>query len=547
MAEAAYLTDVIIILLAAVISVVVFQRLRLASLMGYLVAGAAIGPAALGLIEDAETARSLGELGVVFLLFTVGLELPFERLKVLRPGSFALGAAQILITGAAIAGAAYAAGATVAAAIVIGGALALSSTAVVLQLLTERGELNTRIGRTAFAVLLVQDLAVGPLLVLVLALSRPETAVSTALGLAALKAAAALIIILVAGRIVLRPLFRAVAASRNPEIFAALTLLVVLCTGFATHMAGLSMAFGAFLAGMMLAGTHYRHQVAAVIQPFRGLLLGLFFISVGMFIDLRLIAEQTVPILGLLVALLLAKLILLAALAAFSGQSTSNALHLGALLCQGGEFAFVLLGLGLTAGIVPSDAFQQLIAVVTLSMMLTPLLAAAGRKAAHMLQRSRAPDVDDFAETSDEISNHVIIAGFGRAGRAIANRLRSDKVDFVAVDMDPDGIAQAHSHKLPVYYGDATRPEVLSALNLEKARALIVALDNPRIAVQVVTVARYMQPSLKIFARARDDAHGEELRSAGADGVAAELFDSAQRLAGTVLTDTDTEADGGRL
>ena len=316
--EVGYLTEVIIILLAAVVSVSIFQRLKLTSVLGYLAAGAVIGPHALGLITDAETARPLAELGVVFLLFTVGLELPIGRVKLLRGSGYGLGAMQVVVTITAIALACLLAGIALATAIVVAGALALSSTAVVLQLLTERGELTSRLGRSAFAILIIQDLAVGPLLVISLALVGTELAIGTALGLATLKAVFALAAIIFFGRLVLRRLFKSVAVGRNPEIFAATTLLVVFGIGLATKAAGLSMAFGAFLAGMLLAETSYRHQVAAVIQPFRGLLLGLFFITVGMSIDIQMALASPLLIIVLLAALLTSKaaLIVLIAVAA---------------------------------------------------------------------------------------------------------------------------------------------------------------------------------------------------------------------------------------
>ena len=525
----------IVILLAAVVCLWLAQRLRLASVFGYLVAGIVIGPAVLGLVTDLEATRPLAELGVVFLLFTVGLELPIERLRVMRPAMFGLGAAQIAITAGLVVLVAALAGMAIDGALVVGGALALSSTAIVLQLLTERRDLTSRSGRSAFTVLLTQDLAVGPLLVVVIALGQESGSLGMALAGAALKAAAALAAILVVGRLVLRPLFRPVAATRNPELFAALTLLVILCTGLATQFAGLSMAFGAFLAGMLLAETTYRHQVAAVILPFRGLLLGLFFITVGMAVDLAPVARDAGLIAIMVVTLVVGKAVVLAGLCLLFRMPASQSVYLGLLLCQGGEFAFVLLGAGVGAGVLPQPLAQEIILVVILSMVLTPLLAIAGRQAFNRLERSNSTGVDRIAEDPVALAGHVVIAGYGRAGSAIAAHLRIENVPFVAVDMDPERVALARKEGRPVYFGDATRPEVLARLGVDRARAVIVALDDSKMALQIVALLRYVFPELKIFARAHDEIHGEELRKAGADGVVPEISETAMKLAGSVL------------
>ncbi len=535
MQPAGYLIPTIVILLAAVICLWLAQRLRLASVFGYLVAGIVIGPAALGLVTDLEATRPLAELGVVFLLFTVGLELPIERIRVMRPAMFGLGAAQIVLTATLVVLVAAFAGVAIDAALVVGGALALSSTAIVLQLLTERRELTSRSGRAAFAVLLTQDLAVGPLLVVVIALGQETESLGMALAGAALKAAAALAVILVVGRMVLRPLFRPVAATRNPEVFAALTLLVILCTGLATQFAGLSMAFGAFLAGMLLAETTYRHQVAAVILPFRGLLLGLFFITVGMAVDFAPAARDPGLIAVMVAALLVGKAVLLGGLCLIFRLPASQSIYLGLLLCQGGEFAFVLLGAGVGAGVLAQPLAQEIILVVILSMVLTPLLAIAGRKGFDWLERSNSTGVDQIEEDPIAPSGHVLIVGFGRAGSAIAAQLRIEKVPFVAIDMDPGRVAAARKEGRPVYFGDATRPEVMDTLGVNRARAVIVALDDSKVALQIVALLRYLFPELKIFARAHDETHGEELRKAGADGVVLEISDIAVKLTGSVL------------
>ncbi len=539
MFEAGYLIQVVIILLAAVISALLFQHLRLGSTIGYLVAGAVIGPTGLRLMTDVETTRALAELGVVFLLFTVGLELPFGRIKVMSGRVFALGAAQVVVTSVVIAAIALSLGTGGTAAIVIGGGLALSSTAIVLQLLSERGEMTSRFGRSAFAVLIVQDLAVAPFLVFAVALGQEDTSILVALGFVGFKLAVAVLVILGIGRIVLRHLFRLVAAIRDPEIFAALTLLVLLATGMFTKMAGLSMAFGAFLAGMLLAETQYRHQVGAVIQPFRGLLLGLFFMTVGMSIDLDLTLRQAGTIATLVAALLVGKTVLLTVLSRAFGLSWAQSLNLGMLLSQGGEFAFVLLGVGMLGGVLPMETGQLLLVVVSLTMVATPFLARLGRTTARLVERLEVVQVEDIEEETEALSGHVVIAGIGRVGSAVAASLGAAKVPFIAVDLDPHRIAQAQQRDLPVYYGDITRPEILAALHVERARSIVVAVDNRKAALQIVALVRYIFPDLKVYARARDEDHAEELEQLGAHIVVPELVATGVKLAGSILDAVD--------
>ncbi len=535
MHDASYLLQVIVILMAAVVGVLVSLRLGFGSVLGYLIAGAVIGPTGLGLIRDLEATRALAEFGVVFLLFAIGLELPLERIKVMSATVFGLGAAQVLVTAAAIAGVAYAFGLAPAPAAVIGGGLALSSTAITLQLLSERGEITSRFGRAAFAVLLVQDLAVAPFLVVVVALGGGGEVVPAALWLAGLKMVVAAIALLGIGRIVLRHVFWPVAEMRNPEIFAALTILVVLGTGWATQLAGMSMAFGAFLAGMMLAETTYRHQVGAVIQPFRGLLLGLFFVTVGMSIDFALTRQHAWMVAAILVALLLGKAGLLSILSLIFGLTRAQALRLGLTLAQGGEFAFVLLGAAMAGGVVAPVVGQVLLVVVGFSLIATPFMTQLGAALARRMEESEAAEAGEAAIGTESRSGHVVIAGFGRVGGAVAARLQAAGIPFVAVDLNPHRIAEARASGHPVYYGDISRPEILAALNVETARSLVLTVDNPATTAQLVAMVSYIFPDLKVYARARDDTHANELRKMGAHIVIPELVETGFALAGTLI------------
>ena len=535
MDDASFLGEALIFLLAAVLVAPLFERFKSSPVLGFLVAGMLIGPHVLGLVAESETTRRLGELGVVFLLFTIGLELTIERLKVMRRHVFGLGTAQVLLTGLVITLAATFAGLGTGAAIVVGGGLALSSTAVVLQLLSERGELATRFGRVCVAILLLQDLAVVPMLILVPAFGYEEVSILRAMGGAVLKAAAVLAVILVVGRLVLRPLFRLVAASRSPELFAAMTLLLLLGTSWLTGQAGLTIGLGGFLAGAMLAETEYRHQVAADIQPFRGILLGLFFMTVGMSVDLGLLFAD-IALIGLLVAaLIVVKLAVVFALCRGFGLRGGPSLNAGLMLAQGGEFAFLLFALAMANGILDPATGAVLFALVAVSMGLTPVLAAIGARLAARLARHPAQQPQDWGSETAELRGHVVVAGFGRVGRAVCRMLAEGNVPYVALDLDPDRVARAYAQGLPVFFGDAARPEVLRGARVEHARAAVLTMDDPVAAERAAAGLRSSFPDIPIFARARDNPHRERLETAGATGIVHETAGLSLELGGAVL------------
>ncbi len=539
---AGHLNDVIVILAAAVVALVTLQRTKVSPVLGYLVAGAAVGPHGLQLVGDIESARALAEFGVVFLLFTIGLELPFERLKVLSPMLFGMGVAQVVITALALGGLALAFGLPLDAAIVVGAALALSSTVFVIQLLIESRRLATRFGRSAFAVLLMQDLAVGPILVIAIALIEREGGLGLSLGLAALKAVIAIVVIFALGRYVLRPLFRAAAVARTDETFAATTLLVVLCTAALTELAGLSLALGGLLAGLLLAETQYRHQVAAEIQPFRGILLGLFFMTIGMVADLGHAVSEVGPILAVAIALIAVKALIMAALALLFGLPAAYALPLGLLLAQGGEFAFVIFSVALGGGLLSDPVGQTLTAAVALSMLVTPALAWASSGVARRAASRSVAHADILSQAGPDIGDHVIIAGYGRVGQTVARRLSARGVEHIAIDRDPYSVARARAQGEPVYFGDATRPDVLEALHVARARAVVVALSDPAAATRLVGLLRHTLPDRPVLARAETEDHVRELIDAGARTVVPELVATGDRLAALVLEDDAPEA-----
>lgn len=531
-----YLNDALIILLAATIVVPVFQRLRSSPVLGYLVAGTVIGPFGLGIIGDVENTMVLAHFGVVFLLFTIGLELSAERLWVMRRLVFGLGAAQVLVTGAAIGlGAAAVLGLTPEPVLVLAGGLALSSTAIVLQILVERGELTSRHGRISFAILLFQDLAVVLLLTLVSLLASPETSMTAAVALALVKAAAALLVIVVLGRVFLRPLLRMVAETHSSELFTGVTLLVVLGVSWITERAGLSMALGAFLAGLVIAETEYRHQVEADIQPFRGILLSLFFMSVGMTIDLRLIIEQAPLVAVLVIALMAGKAAILTGLIRLFGYPSGLSVQVGLSLSQGGEFAFVLFSLASQSAVLSAPVSQTALLVVAISMALTPIVMAVGRWAGQRLTPLPAVSIDLIEEGTSGVANHVLIAGFGRVGQTLSRLLEAMDVPYVALDLEPRRVVEGRERSVPVYFGDSRRSEVLKAAGGDRACAAVVTLDHTKAAEATVRAIRLHWPDLPILVRARDDRHRANLEQAGATMVVPELVEGSLHLGSLLL------------
>lgn len=536
MTHGAFINDALVFLCAAVLVVPLLRHLKTSPVIGYLLAGVLIGPYTLGLVRDIQSAHTLAEFGVIFLLFTIGLELSLSRLREMRVLVLGLGTAQVLVTSLAIAaGSAAFLGTSVEASIVIGGALALSSTAFVMKILNDRGENATRHGRAAFAILLLQDFAVVPLLTLVPLLGKDETGIFAALGLAGLKALVVVSLIVVVGNLILRPVYRSVAATHSPELFSAMTLLVILGTGWVVEMAGFSMALGAFMAGLLLSETEYRHQIEADILPFKGILLGLFFMSIGMSIDTPLVMTRFGEVAGLLVGLLVVKAAILIALCRLFGLHRMAAVQVGPLLAQGGEFAFILLGIGVTEGVLTRDLSQVLLAVVGLSMVLTPLVDFLGRQMARKLDRRRKPRLVRIEDEVNEFANHVIIAGFGRVGQTVARVLQTSGVKFVALDLEEDRVYRCRHEGMPVFFGDASRLDVLQLAGASRAQAIVITLDQPKATAHVVDVMHSHFPELKIYVRAHDPSIIRDLEDLGATAVVPETTESSLQLGAVAL------------
>ena len=541
--------EALLFLVTAGVVAPLFFRIRISPVLGYLLAGAALGPYGLGrlarkaawfnafALTDVETIKRIAAFGVVALLFTIGLELSFERLMRMRRLVFGFGLAQVVVSAAALGGAAYALGQGPAAAIMIGAALSLSSTAIVIPVLAGEKRLGTAVGRYTFAVLLLQDLAVAPLLVLATMLAGGTSGdLGARLILTLAPAAVALAVVIVVGRLVLRPLFHSVATTRSPEFFMAACLLVVLGAAMTAAASGLSMALGAFVAGLLLAETEFRREIEVTIEPFKGLLLGLFFVSVGAELDLTVLTAQAGKILALTAAFVALKTIVLFALARLFGASNAVAAEAALLLGPGGEFAFVMIGAAVAGGIVTGADSQSLLVAVTLSMVAIPLLGSLGARFAAP-PRARALDPAALVEPPEDDSRRVIIAGYGRVGALIGEMLAVHNIPFIAVDRDPSLIGQARRDGKPVYFGDASREEFLRRCGVETARALIVTMDAPSANEAVVETARRLRPDITLIARARDAAHARTLYELGVTDAVPETIEASLQLSEAALVD----------
>ncbi|GJX26399.1 K(+) efflux antiporter 2, chloroplastic-like protein [Tanacetum coccineum] len=542
--EEASLLDVVWLLLASVIFVPIFQKLPGGSpVLGYLTAGILIGPYGLSIIRNVHATKAIAEFGVVFLLFNIGLELSVERLSSMKKYVFGLGSAQVLTTAVVVGLAAhFVCGQLGPAAIVIGNGLALSSTAVVLQVLQERGESTSRHGRATFSVLLFQDLAVVVLLILIPLISPNSSkggvgfqAIAEALGLAAVKAVVAISAIIAGGRLLLRPIYKQIAEMQNAEIFSANTLLVILGTSLLTARAGLSMALGAFLAGLLLAETEFSLQVESDIAPYRGLLLGLFFMTVGMSIDPKLLVSNFPVIMGSLGLLIAGKTILVAGVGRLFGVSLIPAIRVGLLLAPGGEFAFVAFGEAVNQGIMSSQLSSLLFLVVGISMAITPWLAAGGQLIASRFEQQDVRSLLPVESETDDLHDHIIICGFGRVGQIIAQLLSERLIPFVALDVRSDRVAVGRALDLPVYFGDAGSREVLHKIGAERACAAAITLDTPGANYRTVWALSKYFPNVKTFVRAHDVDHGLNLEKAGATAVVPETLEPSLQLASAVL------------
>jgi monovalent cation:proton antiporter-2 (CPA2) family protein len=554
-----YLREIVIILAAAGILVPLFSRFKVSPVLGYLAVGFIVGPFGLGslataqdswlsqvTIGNANDVAHLAEFGIVFLMFMIGLELSPARLWAMRRMVFGLGALQVVLCILAIGGISWAFfGKSIEASLVIGACLALSSTAIVMQILSDRHLTATPLGRSCFSILLFQDLAVVPILILVGLLGAGTSAGMGMVILLSLgKAIAAVAVLLIIGHYVLRPIFRLAGGSSNAEPFMAVTFLTVIVTAAITGVAGLSMALGAFLGGILLAETEYRHAIEVYIEPFKGLLLGLFFMTVGMGIDPGMIRLDVMWICISVVGLLALKALIISGLGLMFGLSRGVAIQTGLMLGQAGEFAFVILGTAIGLKLI-SEPFGQFLLVVTgISMILTPFMAMAGTKLGTWLDKDKAVTlIPDAPESIPQMQHHILLAGFGRVGRAIAQILDAEGIPYLALETDTEIITEQRQAGQSVIYGDASRKDMLKHFHPELASAIVVTMSDLTLAEHTVKNIRENWPNIPVFSRATDLKSAKQLNKAGSTTVVAETIEASLQLASTLLRGIGTNED----
>lgn len=530
--------NLLIILASSLVVIALFQRLRLPPVLGYLCVGLMIGPTAFNWVNESEELPDLAELGVVFLLFSLGLEFSLSKMLALRRVVFGLGSLQVLGSGIVLGGLLMLFGMPVAPALLLGAGLSLSSTAIVSKELGSLGEIFSSHGQNAIAVLLFQDVVAVLLLTLVPVFAgNSEQAWFWAVPLTLGKTAALFFGLMLASRWLLPRLFHEVAAARSAELFVLLALVIVLMTASLTHMLGLSPALGAFLAGMLLGESHYRHQIEADIRPFRDILLGLFFVSIGMLIDVQLFASHGVLILAMTLGLLMIKGCVVALLVKRRGSDSETAWRSGLALAQGGEFCFALMAQMQLNQLMPASLGGLLLAATFCSMLVTPLLLRAAPHIAMRLHRkpNEEAKLEEISALNASLSNHVVICGYGRVGQTIGRFLSHEQQPYIALDNDPVRVQEAAVNESCVHYGDSRRGELLVAVGLERARLLVIAVDNSDIALQILKEARRYNLDVPILVRTRDDSQLSELKAAGASEVVPELLESSLMLASHAL------------
>jgi CPA2 family monovalent cation:H+ antiporter-2 len=537
------LFEILLLLAAMVLAVGAFQRARIPSSLGYLLVGALLGPHAFGLVASAEAIRLVAEFGIVFLLFTIGLNFSLPQIYALRHTVFGLGTGQVLLTTAGVGLLAWLIGLTPAAAFAVGAVFAQSSTTIIAKQLAEQDELGTRHGRLALALSVFQDVTAVPFVVVIPVLGAAASIAGVhlagALAVTLIKALAAFAVVYVAGRWLLRPLFHAIAARRSPELFTLSVLLVSLAAAAATDQLGLSLAFGAFLAGMMLGETEFRHQIESTIRPFCDVLLGLFFVSIGMLVDPRALPAVWHWALAAAAVMLAVKAVLVTALVRASGLDRPTAAKTGITLAVGGEFGFALLALAIGANVVDRAVGQVTLTAVLASMIAGPLLIRHSHALATLVGAHRLPDrlhapPPDLPHTA-ALRDHAIICGYGRIGQNVGHFLEQDAIPYVALDLDPARVREAHTAGEPVYYGDSAERDMLEAVGLAGARLVVVSHDDVGAALKTLHAVRDLRPELPVMVRTRDESRVDELMRAGATEVVPETLEAGMMIVSHAL------------
>lgn len=530
---------IIILLFSAVLGVALFRALRLPAMLAYFTVGLAFGPHAFGLLPDTQSSREFAEFGIVFLMFSIGLEFSLPQLYAMRKKVVGVGGSQVVITLLAIMGVGKLVGLSWPAAFVVAAALTMSSTAIVSKMLAERLDLNSRHGRLSIGTLLFQDIAVVPVLVLIPALASTGSDISVVLGIAFLKAAGMLLFLFTVGKWLINPWFNLVAAQRSRELFVMNVLMVTLLLAYVTSLAGLSLALGAFIAGMLISETRYRYQVESDISPFRDILLGLFFISVGMLLNLNEIAQNIGYIVLVLIAFMAFKALVILAVVRVMKYETGVAVRTAVILAQAGEFGFVILALGADQGLITGKILQIVLAAALLSMVIAPFLVQHNGKLARKLVRSYSRNsnqvIQHIEEASLHLTDHVIICGYGRSGQYLGRFLNEEHIPYIALDIDPARVIEAASAGENVMYGDAARRVVLEAAGGVRAKALIISYADTPAAMKILHMVQENYPKLPVIVRTVDDTNMEALRQAGATEVVPEILEGSLMLASHAL------------
>lgn len=535
------LHEILILLAAAVIAVAIFRRFNLPPILGYLFVGMLVGPHGLQWIPDTEDTRFLAEFGVVFLLFTIGLEFSLPKLLAMKGAVLGLGGSQVLLSTALAGAVAWAVGVPWEGALMVGGVMALSSTAIVIKQLTEQLEINSRHGHNAVGILLFQDLAVIPFLILIPILASDGGGWTVGpLLFGMVKGGFIFVAMLALGHWLLRPLFREIAAARSAELFVLTVLLVSLAAAWATHLAGLSLALGGFVAGAMIGETEFRHQVEADIRPFRDVLLGLFFITIGMLLNVEQVIGLWPWVLLTLFGFVVVKGVLITSLCRAFGNEAGVSLRTGFVLAQGGEFGFALLSLAMGANLFDYETGQVVLGATLLSMALAPVMIRFNGHAAKYLftksyLRNRQHLEDDIQREARNLRDHVVICGYGRIGQNIGHFLEHEGFPYAALDLDPHRVREARAAGESVFYGDATHPEILRAAGIDRAQALVISFDDEHAALKLLARIREDYPELPVLVRARDDSVLEELQELGATEVVPETLEGSLMLASHLL------------
>ncbi len=541
--------ELLAFLAAVVIFIPIFYRLKVNPLLAFIVAGIVLGPHMLGLIRDTHVTENIGELGLLFLMFTIGLDLSFHRFKAMRLYIFGFGLLQLLLTAAVLGGAAFLMHKTLNEAIIIGLGLAMSSTAIALRLMQERGEMHTNAGRATVGILLMQDLAVIPIMVLLPRMAQTDSTAIGNMGQAFTQAIGAVTLIMVVGRMVVKPLFKIVVSTKNAEAFTAVTFFTFLATAWATNAAGLSISLGAFLAGMLIAETDFGHEVEAEIASFSGMLLGIFFLSVGMMIDISYAWAHILQILVLTAGVMVAKFLVLYAIERRMNVDKNGTITSSVFLCQAGEFGFVVFNLAAQNFHLMSVQTSSLLQVViALSMSLTPFVSSFVLKivdkqkaAEDAAKNENAPEPEDDEEK--ELENHVLLVGYGRVGQAAARMLARNDVPFLVMDTDVPHIEKAKKNKRDYLFGNAGNVRILEAANIDKAKAVMICISGLPSAIRVLQAVREVSSSIPVFIRCNDDTRWEELVRLGATGVISETQECGIRLAAATILCLDGDED----